>query len=99
MAQEALRASDIGCAIYHSPLGPIRISASQRGIVSVKMLFGKHGSSSAAVGDLAAADVGVADERFQAHLKACIAWLDKYFQRSEENALVAMPALDLGDKG
>lgn len=94
MAKEA---SEFSYAVYQSPLGPIRISASKRGVLSVKMLFGKHGSGSAPVSHCS--DIGAADEKSKAHLKACIAWLEEYFEHGAKDTAATIPALDFGDRG
>ena len=96
MAKEAsLEPSGFSYAVYQSPLGPIRISASKRGVVSVKMLFGKYGCSSVSE----CSEIGTADEESKTHLKACITWLDKYFHHSAKDTMVSIPALDFRDKG
>lgn len=84
-------------AVYHSPIGPIRIAASKRGVLSLKMLFGKHGSSSAT--ETCSSDIDAPDEETKAHLKECFTWLDNYFEHSVNYTVATMPALDFGEKG
>ena len=89
-------------ATYQAPLGPLELVATERGIVSLKFLFGKHGSeeSKESLGEEGEQN-GKKDVKSRLHLDACIKWLDAYFSGTllEMDNPPPKPALVLPEKG
>lgn len=91
-------------AVYYSPLGPIRVSASARGVCSVELMFGKHGVSGgeeAQEHDHQQQDPRVPEECPEStkHVRKCLKWLELYFSGDAEGMKAHMPQLDLVQGG
>jgi len=94
-------------AVYESPIGPMEIVASEKGIISVKFLFGRHGceesqdkrNSVKGGGRLSENEVLVASEPNR-HLVECTSWLGAYFSGAllEMDDPPSKPALVLPEK-
>ena len=74
--------------VYSSPLGPLKLTASEEGIVAVKCLSGKHAEPTAAGQQAPEVEDGglkwserLEDDESDAvgHLRVCCEWLDAYF--------------------
>lgn len=72
--------------VYSSPLGPLKLTASEEGVTAVKYLFGKHAERTAAAQQAPEEDGLKWSERLEddksdavGHLRVCCEWLDAYF--------------------
>ena len=82
--------------MYSSPLGPIRIAASDKGICSVDMMFGKHYSNSPPIANECS---GNSSESSRKHITMCLQWLESYFCGDRDGTKAHMPQLDLPHNG
>ena len=96
--------------VYSSPIGPLKLTATDEGILAVKYLFGKHKEVDPEAGNTAVKqaehveDKGSKDsvEAAESHLDTCSEWLDAYFQGSllkSEAPPPPRPKLTLPQKG
>lgn len=74
--------------VYRSPLGPLKLTATEEGVEGVKYLFGKHAHTEASeLKDQGEVEDGgkswsedlLDDSEASSHLKTCCEWLDSYF--------------------
>ena len=101
---------DVGSSrsvVYHSPMGPLKLTATEEGMAAVKYLFGKHADEKAEK----QADEGVGVKWSEevldgseagSHLKVCCEWLDAYFAGkllSQDPPPPPKPKLALSKKG
>lgn len=99
--------------VYSSPIGPLKLTAAEEGIVAVKFLFGKHeeveGARHVAARARDNSEDGLekdltmeADEpKAESHLNVCSKWLDAYFQGTllKSGTPPPRPKLALGKTG
>ena len=99
--------------VYNSPMGPLKLTATEEGIAAVKYLFGKKeqaekqevqdaAEAEAKVWSDAAAAAGSEASGTEAgsHLKVCCEWLDAYFAgKLLTPDPPPRPKLDLSKKG
>ena len=84
-------------AVYSSPLGPIRATASDKGICCVDMMFGKHYSKEDQQHSPPNECNG--SESSRRHITTCLQWLDSYFCGDRDGMKAHMPQLDLSHNG
>lgn len=85
MAALVLAAGPTRSVVYHSPVGPLKLVATEDGILAVKFLFGKHEDKVhvALPAKREFTENGRLDgdeSEAESHLKVCNAWLDAYFE-------------------
>ena len=93
----AAKMVEAAASVYESPLGPLEVVASEKGIVSVKFLFGKHGCDGSP-GERNPEKIGGVEA--SRHLEECKIWLDAYFSGNllEMDDPPSKPALVLPEK-